>query len=283
MPQTTAHRWTLFAAMHIAAALLIMLWSMPEIHSAFRTMETQLFLALNGSVTDAPTWGTTVAFMNLRGFDIPIGLLMLLIMARGGFAVRRQEVRELMVTFIWCLLLLLVVRQFMLKPMFMALEFAGPSPSMVVDGSFSVQQYLPGWPVKFQDHRSFPGDHASVLFLWWALISIRGNRSPLWKWWPAATAIMILAQMPRLFAGAHWLSDNLIGGLTTTMVALAWGYWGPLDSIRKASVRKADQLAAWLRLTFPKLGSLALLAPALPLSNAMPTRQTSTATIASVK
>lgn len=283
MPQTTAHRWTLFVAMHIAAALLIVLWSLPEVQMPFRTLETQLFLALNGTVDNATTWGTTVAFMNLRGFDIPVGLLMLLIMTRGGFAVRRQEVRELMVTFIWCLLLLLVVRQFILKPTFFALEFAGPSPSMVVDSAISVQQYLPGWPVKFQDHRSFPGDHASVLLLWWALISIRGNRSPLWKWWSAATAIMILAQMPRLFAGAHWLSDNLIGGLTTAMVALAWGYWGPLDAIRKACVRKADQFAAWLRAYFPRLGSLALLAPALPLSNATPARQTSTATIASVE
>lgn len=75
--------------------------------------------------------------------------------------------------------------------------------------------------IKDRSSRSFPGDHASVLLLWTAFLSLftRGKRLLL-VW---LTGIFLL--LPRLVAGAHWLSDNLVGGGFVVMQTLAWGYY----------------------------------------------------------
>ena len=49
--------------------------------------------------------------------------------------------------------------------------------------------------------------------------------------------LTLLMVLPRLVAGAHWISDDLVGGLVLTLLALAWGYCTPLGGV----------LARWLQ------------------------------------
>jgi membrane-associated phospholipid phosphatase len=39
---------------------------------------------------------------------------------------------------------------------------------------------------------------------------------------------VIFFSLPRLIAGAHWLSDILVGGVSIALIALAFGLYTPL-------------------------------------------------------
>ncbi len=38
----------------------------------------------------------------------------------------------------------------------------------------------------------------------------------------------MLFMMPRLVAGAHWASDDYMGGIAVALLAMAWGFYTPL-------------------------------------------------------
>ena len=75
--------------------------------------------------------------------------------------------------------------------------------------------------IKDRSSRSFPGDHASVLLLWTVFLSLFARGKRLLLVWLTGTLLIL----PRLVAGAHWLSDNLAGGGFVVMQTLAWGYY----------------------------------------------------------
>ncbi|MBE8190479.1 MAG: phosphatase PAP2 family protein [Candidatus Thioglobus sp.] len=78
--------------------------------------------------------------------------------------------------------------------------------------------------MKDSSSESFPGDHATVLLTWLGYcLFFRRNR---WSW--AAAFLVIFFSLPRLIAGAHWLSDVLVGGLAIALVALAFGLFTPV-------------------------------------------------------
>jgi membrane-associated phospholipid phosphatase len=67
-------------------------------------------------------------------------------------------------------------------------------------------------------------DHAAVLFTWlgYCLFFVRN------KWTPWILFVVVLFVMPRLMAGAHWMSDIMVGGISTALTALAFGLYTPL-------------------------------------------------------
>jgi membrane-associated phospholipid phosphatase len=44
--------------------------------------------------------------------------------------------------------------------------------------------------------------------------------------------------MPRLMAGAHWMSDIIVGGLSTALTTLAFGLYTPLLNAPQKTLRK---------------------------------------------
>src|SRR5699024_7121806 len=87
---------------------------------------------------------------------------------------------------------------------------------------------------------SFPGDHATVVstfvFLLWVLAG--------WRYGLAASVIAIIACMPRLVAGAHWLTDDVVGGIGTALATVPWVVFTPL----------ADRISDYLAPKLAKLG-----------------------------
>ena len=47
-------------------------------------------------------------------------------------------------------------------------------------------------------------------------------------WSLAAALLVVFFSLPRLIAGAHWLSDILVGGVSIALVTLAFGLYTPL-------------------------------------------------------
>src|SRR5699024_7766501 len=97
------------------------------------------------------------------------------------------------------------------------------SPSLSLQ-PFTMIASATGLDVKDSSHQSFPGDHATVVatfvYLLWAFA---GRRYGL-----TALLVAIIACMPRLVAGAHWLTDDVVGGLGMACLTVPWVMFTPV-------------------------------------------------------
>ena len=98
------------------------------------------------------------------------------------------------------------------------------SPTVLISDAVRLSSMYPDFGLKDSSGDSFPGDHAAVLFTWlgYCLFFVRN------KWTPWILFVVVLFAMPRLMAGAHWMSDIMVGGISTALIALAFGLYTPL-------------------------------------------------------
>lgn len=213
-----------FILLQLASFILLLSWAMPATKPLWHAIDEPVFRLLNGSLGHLSAWDFLWALLSTRIADLLAALIMLCSLILGGIMFDRHHLLRALLTFICLLVFTLVVRTLFTR----AVDTAGlqhASPSVFFGDGFSLSRAYP-WmeeimEIKDRSSRSFPGDHASVLLLWTAYLSlfVRGKRLLL-VW---LTGIFLL--LPRLVAGAHWLSDNLAGGGFVVMQTLAWGYY----------------------------------------------------------
>ncbi|MFB1011324.1 MAG: phosphatase PAP2 family protein [Thiopseudomonas sp.] len=213
-----------FILLQLASILLLASWCLPATKALWHVLDVPVFRLLNGSLGHWPAWDFVWALLSTRVSDLLAAVLMLCSLVIGGLIFEKNMLRRALVSFVALLVFTLVVRTLFTR----SIDAAGlqhASPSVFLGDGFSLSQAFP-WmedimEIKDRSSRSFPGDHASVLLLWTAFLSLftRGKRLLL-VW---LTGIFLI--LPRLVAGAHWLSDNLVGGGFVVMQTLAWGYY----------------------------------------------------------
>jgi len=221
-------RWPALLGLHLLAALVLASWLWPTTRELWDLADDAAYRALNGSLEGRPVWMALWAFASTRLFDVLAGGLMLALLIRQDWTFRRHELRPALFTFIALLAMLLVVRSLFTK---IGVHFGWQhaSPSVVLGGIHLSDQFPlleSVFEVKDRSSRSFPGDHASVLMLWGLFMAIFA------RGWKRVTvlAIATVLMLPRLVAGAHWLTDDVVGGLVITLVVIAWGFCTPAGS-----------------------------------------------------
>ncbi len=241
-------RWPRFLFCHLFAAALLGLWLFEPVRASFFAFDTQLFQALNAPLADHTVWRHVWAIASLRPFDALVGLILLCLLIRGDWLYPAVQARAALLGFVATLVVLLVIRVLFAK----LVKYTGwqhASPSERVPGSIRLSDYFPDWEHRFElkdrSSRSFPGDHASVLMIWALFLGCFVRTA--WQGLLVG-AVAVLFMLPRLVAGAHWASDDYIGGLAMALLALAWSMYTPF----------AAWASAWLsRLTAPLFRLLA--------------------------
>jgi len=71
--------------------------------------------------------------------------------------------------------------------------------------------------------------------------------------------ITLLFMLPRLVAGAHWFSDDFVGGLLIALLTLGWGYCTPLGAQVAALLQWLARAPMRLASRLPLLRQLAVL------------------------
>lgn len=84
---------------------------------------------------------------------------------------------------------------------------ARPSPSLLLNLHVNLSDFAPHSLIKVYATSSFPSGHAMVLGYWYQ-IARKLFASP---WRHIGMSLSLLMCLPRLVAGAHWLSDVLFG------------------------------------------------------------------------
>ena len=226
MSSHLASRWHTrnFILLQLVSFLLLLSWAMPGTKALWHTIDTPVYRLLNGSLGYLPAWDFLWALLSTRVADLLAAVLMLCSLISGGLIFERQQLLRALLVFISLLVFTLIVRTVFTR----AIDAAGlqhASPSVFFGDGFSLSQAYP-WMEEFMEikdrsSRSFPGDHASVLLLWTVFLSLFARGKRLLLVWLTGTLLIL----PRLVAGAHWLSDNLVGGGFVVMQTLAWGYY----------------------------------------------------------
>ena len=136
----------------------------------------------------------------------------------------------------------------------LAQGLSGQSPSLVLSPANRLSELAPHIPAKDGTSNSFPGDHGTIVLCWLGLF-ILSSRRPLAI--GAVALLSVLFMLPRLVAGAHWLSDNLVGSLSITILTLSWCYCTPLlQWLTDKSLRVLEPIIRFGR-RIPLVGSMA--------------------------
>lgn len=216
-----------FFTLQILSLLLLASWLAPQGKQIWITVDSQVYRLLNGSLGSWVVWDFFWALLSTRIADVLAGGAMLVSLLYKDFIFQQLQLKKALLTFISLLFIMLLIRWFFTRLITqLGLQHASPSvffgDGLQLSKSFPwMEQYL---EVKDRSSRSFPGDHASVLLLWVLFAGFFARGKQRWLVFIAG----IIFMLPRLIAGAHWLSDNLVGGLFLALQSIAWGYCTPL-------------------------------------------------------
>lgn len=250
-------RWRGLSLCLIAAAVLLTSWLWPASRAYWDQIDHAAFAALNGGLALGGLWQVFWAAMSVRAADLLGGLVMLACVITPGFVFPPSRLREALHALLAVIACAIVVR-FAFEWLFVIpFHEARASPSLLEPHAIRLSEIYAHWrpAVKDASHGSFPGDHAALLLAWAFFMSAHARDLRLLETWIVAVFFML----PRLVAGAHWLTDAVVGGGVIALLSIAIAQFTP------AGARIADWLDAhtaglrkWLQ-RVPLLGRLSIL------------------------
>ena len=219
-PADSTVHWRSFSLFLLASAALFGSWLWPVTRAGWDQLDAAVFFALNGSLASPSPWAHFWAVLNVRIFDLlPLALLLPFLLWPGLVLARQERI------FACCHLFIILATMLVVRTVFEEigenlLHWRGLSPSLTLEPAYRLGELYPALDPKDGSKESFPGDHAGVLMtVVGYLLLQRRNR-----WTALATGIALFYMLPRLFGGAHWLSDVIVGGGFIACVSLALGY-----------------------------------------------------------
>lgn len=246
-------------ACHLVALLLLASWLWQPTRQLWDHVDLVLFDLLNQPVHAGGLWAHTWAIGSMRPVDMGVGLVMLAIMLKADLIFDASRVRRALFAFLGTLLVLLLIRVGFAEVVKL-MDWQRPSASLVVEGSARLTALFPGWEerwdMKDSASRSFPGDHASVLLLWAAFLSFFARGWRLLLVWSLA----LLFMLPRLVAGAHWVSDALVGGVFLCLLGIAWSCLTPFAAKTSEVLERLSAPLIQRLARLPLLARISLLA-----------------------
>ena len=195
-----------------------------------------IFFALNGMLEENPPMAVFWALANYRAFDLVPALIFLALfwryMARGGVEERVLErVAGCGLFFIYVVVAGLILH-------FLALNLSRMSPSLVMEPAHRLSEMVPWMHTKDVSPHSFPsGRGTAAIMLAICLVHCFGKKTLLW-----GAGLILLSILPRMVAGAHWLTDVAVGSwivaLPPLAVVFATPLHGMLTNVIAAGVRR---------------------------------------------
>jgi putative membrane protein len=230
-------RW-FFSCLGVALALYLSWFVWPTTRAGWDVVDYGFFHAANAALHASDVWVGIVAIINNRTFDTVQALCFTALFAiyiRAGAASAQPDgnsrMLERMAQCVLLAIMILIVAQ--LSRVYA--DYGRASPTMAIEGAFRVTEAVDWVKTKDSSGNSFPGDHGMVslmfaLFLW----KMGGVRLGL-----LAVPVFLLATLPRTLAGAHWVTDTLVGGGMFALPIMALWLGTPLHAIISGALTRA--------------------------------------------
>lgn len=211
---------------HIALLSALVLWFVPVTQPFFQELDNTVFLKFNGSLINKPFWQVFWGLLNDRR-ETKLNLLFAALINIWAILATpdrvKQKVRIKQTLYFWvCFQLGFMLQEAIFNTW---LHVARDSPSLVFKPIVKLSQILQTTNLKEGTLHSFPSGHAFSL-IYWASFTLLCS--------PRYIGIIglifaILLCLPRLFIGAHWLSDEVF----SMLIALVWLSWTVNNPIYK--------------------------------------------------
>jgi membrane-associated phospholipid phosphatase len=246
------------AKMLLLVILISFSWLWAPSHTFWDFLDLETFAWLNHPMANHPVLALFWAVLNMRPIDLVFGFILFSLLLRGNWTVPVTQVRSALIGFVCLLVWMLIIRITFSHIIHTDFAWTRASPTLVLSDAVKLTDIFPGWDkqyhMKDDSPVSFPGDHASVLLIWAMFIAHFVHGYKRWLVWGLA----ILLSIPRLAAGAHWLTDDIVGGLDVSIIAYATAMYTPLLALLGGLLE--DLLTPLLRLLkhLPILKSLSL-------------------------
>jgi membrane-associated phospholipid phosphatase len=224
-----------------AAAALFASWIAPASRGWWDALDHAVFSALNPSLANPGLWQSFWAVANWRPFDLVAAAIIFSFVLLWLRADRGDRVRFKLAHFLaFCLLLLLGK-----ACEHLLLDFTGyrrASPTLAFPDAVRLSELVTWLAVKDRGSTTFPGDHAFVIFATVGFLWIcAGRRHGI-----IALLVLLPFTLPRVVAGAHWMTDILVGGGVMALLLLSLGYATPLAGTLAGRIeRYATPLLDW--------------------------------------
>lgn len=212
--------WPLFFIVNIIAACILISWHMAFTRHYWNLVDTQIFYYLNGWVGTNHFAQVFWAITNYRPFDLIPFIIMLASICVGGFFIPTKDIKRVAVLFFVAMIYLLGLR-FLMHGIY---DLQRHSPSLVLLPANLLSTLVPFIHSKDASIQSFPGDHAAVIFVWVGFMLAFAKR----PYQLIAILLGIFFTLPRLIAGAHWFTDDFVGGSFIALMTLSWVLLTPI-------------------------------------------------------
>jgi membrane-associated phospholipid phosphatase len=227
-----------FCAWSIAAAALLGSWIWPASRALWDNLDNACFRTLNATVALGRPFAVVWALTGDRLFDYVAAALtlvfFLMFISHGGRASFRRGIAVGLITTVILLIVIGLQREL--------IAWGRPSPSAELGDVYSVKDFVSWSRAKESSPNAFPSDHATVMLimtvLWWRAF---GRKPGI-----IMAALTVAFTLPRMAAGAHWVTDALVGGGFSLFLALAVIDGTPFTGhLYRRARHLIDKIAGW--------------------------------------
>lgn len=236
-----------FLFYHTIAALFFFSWYCSATNPFWTKLDIATFEFLNGSLKDSPISQIFWALANLRVSDLFGALFMTGFSLLWVFQTESDQIQlnqrpyrlaQFLYILIWFEIGILLLKE-VIFPYLVQIDFLRDSPSIIFASSTIMLSEVIGWlKIKDSSHWCFPGDHAFIILQWALFMAAFAKRSI------GITACIssLFFILPRLIAGAHWLSDALCGSLPLALLIVAWATCTPIYTFSITRLEKMSKM-----------------------------------------
>jgi len=209
---------------HLAIALLLGSFFWPVTRAYWDALDIACFKFLNGTLEGHPRWQLFWALANHKLVDwiedlVFITFFVLSIRAAPK-AFRLQRAAQFVFLVLFAGAIIYSVNRVLFRQ---NLDIPRDSPTLVVPSCVRLSDEIPWLHIKDDATSSFPGDHATTLLLFASGYALYSGR----KLGFYACLYAVFRSLPRLIAGAHWLTDIAVGSAAITLFFLSWAFCSP--------------------------------------------------------
>jgi len=219
-------RWNIKGLLFCHLLIIILAGSFfwPTTKHVWEMIDISLFKWLNNSLKGREHWQLFWAMSNHRLADwvedIVIFTFYVLHIKRTVKEKRSKRISELVFCVFYIAFIIIFINRVLFRYI---IVFYRDSPTLALDDTLRLSEEIPWMSIKDDSSKCFPGDHATTALLFAASYSLLAPRKlSIFAW-----GYTIFLCLPRMFAGAHWFSDVMVGSGSITLFFLSWAFCTP--------------------------------------------------------
>ncbi len=201
---------------------LFLSWILPIARPFWNAVDRNIFYFLNEWIRYSPFWQNFWAVAGHRITDwFHDCVIFLFFFFNIKYAISTLKKRKIAELLFMVVLLLVTVYLITISELRDVIHISRKSPTMVLPDAFHLSKVVDWISVKDHSKKSFPGDHGTTAFLFVCVtFYFMGIKKGF-----LALLYSIFFCLPRLVAGAHWLTDVFIGSgtIAVSISSIAFG------------------------------------------------------------